>query len=603
MRYGLRMLRRNPVFTTVGLLTIAIGIGANAAVFSVVNSVLLKPLNYPKPQELVALHQIAPGAAGLADFRNGLLLSPSMYFTYAEQNRTFQALGVWIPGTANVTGLAEPEQVRAVNVSDGVLQALAVAPALGRWFSRADQIPNGPERVMLGYGYWQRRFGGDPAAVGRNVLVDSRSREIIGVMPRGFRFLDADFELIGPLAFDRGKLILAGFGYHGVARLKPGVAIAQANADMTRMLPIWMDSWSNGPGTNPHIYETWKITPTIRPLKQEVLGNVSQVLWVVMATIGLVMMIACANVANLLLVRVESRQQELAVRAALGAGWARIVRGLLVESVLLGLMGGVLGVGLAYAGVRFLVASGPANLPRLSEISIDARILGFALLLSVLSGLLFGLIPALKYAGQRTTLALRSAGRTISVSRERHRARNLLVVGQMAMAAVLLVSAGLMIRTFQALRTVDPGFTDAQRLQLMRISIPDSLVAEPERVTRIQNEIADKLKAIPGVKSAGSVSEMPMEGFDSDWDAIYGQDKTYSDAEIPPLRLYKHVSPGFLETAGTRIIAGRELIWTEVYGLRPVAMVSENLAREMWGTPSGPSESACANSQACSGMR
>jgi predicted permease len=586
VRYGLRMLRRNPAFTAVGLLTIAIGIGANAAVFSVVNSVLLKPLNYPKPQELVALHQIAPGAAGLADFRNGLLLSPSMYFTYAEQNRTFQSLGVWIPGTANVTGLAEPEQARAVNVSDGVLQALAVPPALGRWFSQADQIPNGAERVMLSYGYWQRRFGGDRAVVGRNVLVDSRSREIIGVMPQGFRFLDADFDLIVPLAFDRGKLILAGFGYHGVARLKPGVAIAEANADMARMLPIWMDSWSNGPGTNPHIYETWKITPRIRPLKQQVLGNVSEVLWVVMATIGLVMMIACANVANLLLVRVESRQQELAVRAALGAGWARIVRGLLVESVLLGLMGGALGIGLAYAGVRFLVATGPANLPRLSEISIDARTVGFALLLSVLSGLLFGLIPAVKYAGQRTTLALRSAGRTISVSRERHLARNLLVVGQMAMAVVLLVSAGLMIRTFQALRTVDPGFTDAQHLQVMRISIPDSLIAEPERVTRIENAITDKLEAIPGVKSAGFVSEMPMEGFDSDWDAVYAQDKTYSDAEIPPLRLFKHVSPGFLETAGTRIVAGRELTWTEVYGLRPVVMVSENLAREMWGTPS-----------------
>jgi predicted permease len=199
---------------------------------------------------------------------------------------------------------------------------------------------------------------------------------------------------------------------------------------------------------------------------------------------------------------------------------------------------------------------------------------------------LFGLIPALKYAGERTTLALRSAGRTISVSRERYRARNLLVIGQMAMAAVLLVSAGLMIRTFQALRTVDPGFTDAQRLQLMRISIPDSLVAEPERVTRIQNEIADKLEAIPGVKSAGLVSEMPMEGFDSDWDAIYAQDKTYSDDEIPPLRLYKHISPGFLQTAGTRIIAGRELTWTEVYGRSPVVMVSENLAHVMWGTPS-----------------
>jgi len=586
VRYSLRMLGRNPLFTAVGLLTIAIGIGANTAVFSVVNSVLLKPLNYPRSQELVALHQIAPGAAGLADFRNGLLLSPSMYFTYAEQNRTFQALGVWFPDTANVTGLAEPEQVRAVDVSDGVLQALAVSPALGRWFSQGDQIPRGPERVMLSYGYWQRRFGGDRGVIGRNVLVDSRSREIIGVMPQGFRFLDTDFDLIVPLAFERGKVILAGFGYHGIARLKPGRTIAEANTDMIRMLPIWMDSWSNGPGTNPHIYETWKITPMIRPLKQEVLGNVNEVLWVVMGTIGLVMMIACANVTNLLLVRVESRQQELAVRAALGAGWARIVRGLLVESVLLGLMGGALGVGFAYAGVHFLVATGPANLPRLSEISIETRTLEFAFLLSVLSGLLFGLIPALKYAGRRTTLDLRSAGRTISVSRERHRARNLLVIGQMAMAVVLLVSAGLMIRTFAALRSVDPGFTDARRLQLMRIAIPGSLVAEPERVTRMQNEIADKLGAIPGVKSVGFASEMPMEGFDSDWDAVYAEDKTYSEGEIPPLRLYKHISPGFLETSGTRIIAGRELTWTEVYGLRPVAMVSENLAREMWGTPS-----------------
>jgi predicted permease len=585
VRYGLRALRHNRMFTAVSLLTIAIGIGANTAVFSVVNSVLLKPLNYPHPQELVALHQVAPGAAGLADFENGLLLSPSMYFTYAEHNRTFQALGVWIPGTANVTGVAEPEQVRTVEVSDGVLQTLANAPEVGRWLLRTDQTPSGPERVMLSHGYWQRRFGGDRTAVGRNVLIDSRPREIVGVMPQGFRFVDTDFDVIVPLAFDRGKVILAGFGFHGIARLKPGVAIAEANADLTRMLPVWMDSWSNGPGSNPHIYETWKITPMIRLLKQEVIGKVSDMLWVVMGTIGLVMLIACANVTNLLLVRVESRQQELAVRAALGANWTRIVRGLLVESLMLGLVGGVIGVGLAQAGVRFLVAAGPANLPRLGEITLDARTLEFSWVLSVLSSLFFGLIPALKYAGPRATLALRSAGRTSSVSRERHQARNALVIGQVAMALVLLVSAGLMIRTFQALRTVEPGFTDAQHLQVMRISIPDSLVQEPERVTRIQNEIADGLAGIPGVKSAGFASEMPMEGFDSDWDGVYAQDKTYSDGAIPPLRLFKHVSPGFLRTAGTRIIAGRELTWTEVYGLTPVVMVSENLAREMWGTP------------------
>ena len=584
--FGLRMLRKNAGFTAVGLLTIAIGIGANAAVFSVVNSVLLKPLNYPKSEELVALHQTAPGAAGLADFENGLLLSPSMYFTYAEQNRTFQSLGVWIAGTANVTGLAEPEQVRTVEVSDGVLQALGTPPQVGRWLSPADQIPRGPERVMLSYGYWQRRFGGDRSVIGRNITIDSRPREIVGVMPKGFQFVDADFDLVRPLGFERDKLILAGFGFHGIARLKPGATIAEANADITRMLPIWMDSWSNGPGSNPHIYETWKITPMIRPLKQEVIGNVGELLWVVMGTIGLVLLIACANVANLMLVRVEARRQELAVRAALGAGWTRIVRGLLVESMMLGLLGGVLGVGLAYVGVRFLRAIGPANLPRLDDISIDARTLAFTFLLSVLSGLLFGLIPALKYAGPRTSLALRSAGRTISASRDRHRARNLLVVGQVAMALVLLVSAGLMIRTFEALRTVEPGFTDAQHLQLMRISIPDSLIQEPERVTRTQHGILDKLAAIPGVKSAAFVSEMPMEGFDSDWDEIFAEDKVYSADLIAPLRLYKNVSPGFLQTAGTTLVAGREMTWSEVYALQPVVMISENLAREMWGTPS-----------------
>jgi predicted permease len=586
IRYGLRPLLHNPVFTVVALLTIAIGIAANAAVFTVVNSVLMKRLNYPKAEELVALHQVAPGAEGLADFENGLLLSPSMYFTYSDHNQTFQSLGVWVTGEANVTGMAEPEQVRTVSVSEGVFETLAVSPALGRSLSQVDQVPNSPGRVVLSYGYWQRRFGGDRTVIGRKITVDSQPREIAGVMPKGFRFVDADFDLAAPLAFDRGKTILAGFGYHGLARLKPGATIAQANADVTRMLPLWMDSWSNGPGSNPHIYETWRITPMIRPLKQQVIGNVGELLWVIMGTIGVVMLIACANVTNLLLVRVETRQQELAVRTALGAGRARIVRGLLVESILLGIIGGCLGAGLAYAGVRVLVAFGPSNLPRLNEIAIDGRALLFTFILSALSGLLFGFIPAFKYSAQRGTSALQSVGRTISVSRDRHRARNFLVVGQVAMALVLLMSAGLMIRTFAALRHVDPGFSDPQHLQVMRISIPDSLIAEPERVTRTQNAILDKLAAVQGVKSVGFVSEMPMEGFDSAWDQIYAEDKIYADNTIPPLRLYKSVSPGLLQTAGTRLVAGREITWSEIYGFQPKVMVSESLAREMWGTPS-----------------
>lgn len=335
IRYGLRALRKNPLFTIVALLTIAIGVGANTSVFAVLDSVLLRPLSYPKSDELVALHQIAPGAAGLADFENGLLLSPSMYFTYAHHNRTFQSLGIWTAGISNVTGLSEPEQVRTIFVSDGMLQALNVPPAVGRWLSQADQVPHGPERVMLSYGYWQRRFGGTQIAVGENIMLDSRPREIVGVMPKGFQIVSQDFDVMVPFAFERNNLSLAGFGYYGIARLKPGITISQANADMARMLPIWMDSWSNGPGQDSHIYETWKITPTIHPLKQEVIGNIGELLWVVMGTIGVVMLIACANVTNLLLVRVEARQQELALRAALGAGWARIVRILLLESVML----------------------------------------------------------------------------------------------------------------------------------------------------------------------------------------------------------------------------------------------------------------------------
>jgi predicted permease len=585
LRYGLRMLRLNPMFTAVALLTVAIGIGANTAVFSVVNSVLLKPLPYPHAEQLVGVWQSAPGAAGLTNFSNGLRLSPSMYVTYSEQNRTFQALGVWISGSASVTGLDQPEQVRAVLISDGTLQTLGVQPVLGRWLSPADQKLESPETVMLGYGYWQRRFGGDRSVIGRAIRVESRLREIVGVMPQRFRFVTVDADLILPLRFDRSKLILAGFGYQGIARLKPGVTITEASADVARLVPIWMNSWSNGPGSDSRFYETWRITPALRPLKQEVVGNIGSVLWVVMGTIGIVMLIACANVANLLLVRAEARQQELAIRAALGAGWGRIVRELLLESVLLGLIGGALGVGLAYEGLRFLAAMGPANLPRLSEISLDGRALAFTMILSLLSGLLFGLIPALKYAGPRISMALRSAGRTSSMSRERHRARNFLVIAQVAMALVLLVGAGLMIRTFQELRTVEPGFTHAEHLQTMRISIPDSLVAEPQRVTRLQNNIVDQLAAIPGVTSVGFTSAMPMEGIEPNWDSIDAEGKT-NPGEMPPLRLFKNVSPGFFQTAGTRIVAGRELTWTDVYGLRPMAMVSENLARELWGTPS-----------------
>ena len=580
-----RRLGKSPGFAATVILTLAIGIGANTAVFSVLNSVLFKPLPYPKPDQLVAVRLIAPGAAGLADFSSGLRLSPSMYFTFSEQNRTFQSFGVWIGGTANVTGLGQPHEVHIASITDGVLQTLSVPPLLGRWLLPADQNPHGQKTVVLSYGYWQRRFGGDRSAIGRSIQIDSQLREIVGVMPQGFRLVNADFDVMAPLAFDRNNQKLAGFGFQGIARLKPGIPIAQADADITRMLPIWMDSWSNGPGIDSRrFYEAWRITPALRPLKQEVVGSIGNVLWLVMSTIGVVMLIACTNVANLLLVRADARRQELAIRSALGAGRGRIAWELLLESLSLGLIGGVVGVGIAYEGLRLLVAIGPANLPRLGEISLDAQSLGFTLALSLFSGLLFGSIPTMRYAGLRMPPALRGAGRTASISRERQHSRDLLVVAQVAMALVLLVSAMLMIRTLQALRTVEPGFTQPEHLQTMRISIPASLVSDPQVVTRIQNSIADRLAAIPGVTSVGFGNAMPMEGIEANWDSVFIEGHSLS--EVTPLRLFKYVAPGFFHAAGTRLVAGREFTWTELYGSRPVAIISENLARELWGSPS-----------------
>ncbi|MBI4907356.1 MAG: ABC transporter permease [Acidobacteria bacterium] len=586
VRHVLRMLRHNPTFAVVALLTLAIGIGGNTAVFSVVNSVLLKPLPYPKAEELVAVAHTAPGFSGLSSIYGDLRLSASMFVTYSEHNRAFQALGVWSTATMSVTGLAEPEQIRAVLVSDGILRALDVPPIMGRWLSQADHTPGSPATVMLSYGYWQRRFGADRSVVGRKITVDSRLREIVGVMPQAFRVVNTDSDLFVPLSFERSRLILPGFSYQSIARLKPGVTIAKAEADIARLVPVWMNSWPMLGGIDPRVYERARIAPAIRPLKKEVVGNAADILWVLMGTIGIVMVIAAANVANLMLVRTEARQQELAVRAALGAGWGRLVRELLLESLVLGVIGGALGLGLAHAGLRFLVAAGPGRLPRLNEIALDGWALGFTVAVSLLSGLMCGLIPAFKYAGPSISMALRSAGRALSHSRDRHRARNVLVVAQVALALVLLVSAGLMIRTFQALAKVDAGFTEANQLQVMRISIPGLLVREPERVARMQNEIVDKVAAIPGVSSVAFTSGMPMEGFATNWDAITVEGKTCTEAEIPPMRVFKSISPRLFQTAGTRLIAGRDFNWTDLYGRRPVVMISENLARELWSSPS-----------------
>jgi predicted permease len=581
LRQVVRRLARTPMFTAIVLLTLAVSIGANTAIFSVLESVLLKPLPYPHPEQLIGVWLTAPGL----DIQQ-LTLSPSTYFVCRDQSRTFQDIGLYETESVNLTGVGEPERVGALGVTDGTLPILGVQPALGRTFTRDDDLPNSPDTVMLGFGYWRSKFGGDPAAIGRSIMVEGKLRQIIGILPKGFQFLDrGDPSLYLPLQWDRAKLHLGNYSYPAVARLKPGATIEQASADVARLLPIINSSFPAPPGFSLQLFEKARIAPKLSMLKDDVIGDVGKLLWVLMGSIGIVLLIACANVANLLLVRIEGRQHELAIRAALGAGRKRIAAGLLLESMVLGLLGSALGLALAYAALRVLVAAAPDGLPRLAEIGIDVPVLLFTLVVSLFASLLFGAIPVFKYSGAQLSTGLRESGRGSSQTKERHRARSVLVVVQMALAIVLMISSGLMIRTFRALTHVQPGFIRPAEVQSFRISIPDSEIKDDEQVTRREEEILHKLEAIPGVSSVALGTTIPMDGNGS-FDPVFAQDHSYAAGEMPPIRRFKFVSPGYSSTIGTPLVAGRDFTWTDNYNKMPVVIVSQKVARENWGDPS-----------------
>jgi predicted permease len=582
LKQVLRRLSRAPLFTAITLVTLAVGVGANTVIFSVVEGVLLKPLPYPHAEQLIGVWHTAPGI-GIDE----LNMSPSIYFIDREQNTTLEDIGAYTGDSLNVTGAGKPEHVQGLDVTDGVLPILGVTPVAGRLFNRRDDSAGAPQTVVLSYGYWQRKFGGASSVVGRSITVDGKPREIIGVLPKGFRFLDqADAALFLPFQWDRNKTKLGNFSENALARLKPGVTMEQASADMSRLLPVVLRSFPAPEGFSISMFEKARISPSLRPLKQDVVGNVGNVLWVLMGSIVLVLLVACANVANLLLVRVEGRRQELAIRSALGAGWGRIAGELLFESVVLGFAGSLLGLALAYGGLHLLVAMAPTGLPRVHEIGIDFPVLLFTLALSLFTSLLIGFIPVLKYAGATATSGLREGGRALSQSRERHRARKTLVVVQVALALVLLICSGLMIRTFRALMHVSPGFVAPDAVQIFRFYIPETQIpdAQPERVVRMDEEILHKLAAIPGVSSVSFSTAVPMEGRSSN-DLVFAQDHVYGEGELPPIRRFKFVSPGFFATLGTQILAGRDLTWTDTYQKRPVAIISENFARQYWHNP------------------
>lgn len=575
-----RRLIHAPLFTTITLITLAAGVGGNTVVFSVLESVLLKPLPYQRPSELIGVWQTAPGV----NIKN-LNMAPSNYFIYREQNQSFQDIGVYDRDAVSLTGLAEPERLDGLNVTDGTLPLLGIPPLLGRLFTRQDDSPAAPDTVILTYGFWRKKFGGSNSVLGQSITLDGRPTQIIGVMPPQFHFLDwNDPEVILPFRWDRNKTHLGNFSYESLARLKPGVTLEQANADVARMIPTVWRSFPSPDGFDPKLFEHAGIGPNLHPLKNDVVGDVGGMLWVLMGSIGVVLLIACANVANLLLVRVDGRRQELAVRSALGAGPFRIAGELLLESVILGLLGSALGLGLAFGALRILVATAPAGLPRLHEIGIDGSVLLFTLVVSIAASVLFGSIPIFKYAGVRLNTGIREGGRALSQSREQHLVRNVLVVTQVALALVLLICSGLMVRTFRALTHVNPGFAAPATLQTFRIGIPDNQVKDHESVVRAFEEMRAKIAAIPGVSAATISTAFPMDG-NSSADIVFAQDHPMAEGQLPPIRHLVFVIPGFFATAGTPLIVGRDFTWTDVYQKLPVVIISEDFARQYWDSP------------------
>ena len=576
LRQTIRRLFRAPGFTLTTVLTLGVGLGATIAIFSVVNGVLMKPLPFPDSDRLIALVHQAPGA-GIAETS----ASPAFYQTYREHNTTFESVALWNEGTASVTGAGDPEEVPRLSGTYELLATLGVQPLLGRTFTEAEGQRGAAGAVILSYAYWQRRFGGAENVLGQALVIGGGANEIIGVLPPDFRFTQEPVAIVTPDSIKDGFPFVPSTGWRGVARLKEGVTLEEASADVARMIPIYLDSHPVVPGMTRAAVDAMQIGPNLRTLKDDIVGDLDDVLWLLMGTIGMLLLIACANVANLQLVRTEIRGQELAIRAALGAARGRIARDLLAESLLLGFMGGVVGLAVAVLGLPLLLAVAGDNLPTALAITIDPTVLAFAPAISLVAGLAFGLIPILKYAGVHAAKRLSGMGRMMSSSRERHRARNALVVAQIALALVLLVASGLMLRTFESLRDVDPGFTEPGEVQMFRIAIPQPVAPSLAQIVRLQNDIVDRLAAIPGVDSVG-FSTRQLLGQQGPTGPFSLEDKP----DAPPLGpVFRYASPDYFSTLGTPIVAGRDLEWADHYGTPQVAVISESFARREWGSP------------------
>jgi putative ABC transport system permease protein len=563
LRYGFRSLRKKPGFTITAVIALALGIGANTAIFSVINAVLLRSLAYRDPGSIVMVWE-----RSLRGGRSQNSVSPANFLDWKKQSRSFEQIAASWDTRLNLTSGGEPEEIQIQKVSADFFPVLGVSPELGRTFLREEEKPGTEPVVILGHDLWERRFAGNPGIVGQTVAMSGRNWTVIGVMPPGFHFLNTQIKAWTPLQLDPATdWRKSGRFLRSVARLKPGVSVQQAQAELDtigKQLEIAYPDYNKGWGVN------------LVPMYEQIVGDIRPVLLVLLAAVAFVLLIACANVANLLLSRAASRQKELALRAALGADRMRLIRQMLTESVLLALLGGILGVLLAYWGIQILVAFAPDNIPRLHEITIDPRVLGFTFGVSLLTGLVFGLVPALQSSRPDLNDALKEGGRgSSSGSRV---VRNLFVVTEMALALVLLVGAGLMLRSFSQLHRVKTGF-ETENVLTMRVQLPSAKYGQPQQRADFFKRAEERIAALPGVKSVGAISYLPLTGLATSTSFNLAT-KPLPPSESPGTEV-RPITPGYFTAMGIPLLKGRAFDERDGANSR-VLIINETLARKFF---------------------
>jgi predicted permease len=558
LRHAARRLFRSPAFSLAAILTLALAIGANAAIFSIVERVVLRPLPYPDSDRVIKVEHLVP-RVNMPSFS---AMPQGLYFLYLDRARSITAIAAYQPGEVTFIAEKDPERISVIRTTPSLMSVLRVAPQQGRWFAGEEGMPGGPRAAVLSHGFWMRRYGGDPAVIGRSAAIDGVPTVIAGVMPATFAFPDGRVDAYLAEQLDRA----AGFGLftHGaVARLREGATIADLRNEMNGLI-----------GDLPQVYpgsalalslalsaKKAEMRSTALTLKDATIGGITNALWIILASVGLVLLVACANVANLFLVRSEARQREVAVRRALGAGRRGIARYFFSESAILSLVGGACGLGLAWGAVQLLVAFGPATLPRLHEVRLDAMAALFTFGASVLAAAAFGAIPLMH--GTPLAATLHENGRANTGSRVRHRARHLLMGGQVALALVLLVASGLMVRSFQKLRTIDPGF-DATSALTFRLGLPEREYTDRRQAVAAHQTMLNRLSELPGVTVASASTCLPLESrcFGN---SIFVDRATDLDRQRPrPVVTFQAIAPGYFEAMGQRLLRGRNLDRAEI---------------------------------------